>query len=119
LNKCKKCANIDTGKYRLENLEYYREYARAHTMSDKSKELEKVRAAKDKGKFPNKHRAHIKVTTALSAGRLTKRPCEVCGDDKYVHAHHDDYAEQLNVRWLCPIHHKKWHKENGAGLNAR
>jgi hypothetical protein len=28
---------------------------------------------------------------------------------KFIHAHHDNYHEPLNVRWLCTRCHKQWH----------
>lgn len=42
---------------------------------------------------------------ALKVGRLTKGSCEVCGVAE-VEAHHVDYFEPLNVRWLCFTHHR-------------
>lgn len=54
--------------------------------------------------------AHKAVENAVKAGRLTKQPCERCGAAQ-VHAHHDDYSQRLNVRWLCPKHHKEVHRE--------
>lgn len=46
-----------------------------------------------------------------SAGLQVGLFCEVClfriiG----VHAHHDDYAQPLAVRWLCPRCHVAWHR---------
>ncbi len=117
LGKCKVCTLKDTGRYRSENLEYYRALKRRK--GNKVKEENKVWAKKDKKKFPAKYKAQNKVTNALRNGNLIRHPCEVCGSEKYIHAHHDDYAEPLNVKWLCAIHHSKWHKENGAGLNGR
>ena len=64
-----------------------------------------------------KRAAHILTGNAIRDGRLLKEPCEVCGSE-VVHAHHDDYAEPLSVRWLCDEHHNQWHMENGEGLNA-
>lgn len=64
-----------------------------------------------------KRAANVIVSNALRDGKLTREPCEKCGDDK-VHGHHDDYAKPLEVRWLCSIHHNEWHEENGPGLNA-
>jgi hypothetical protein len=64
-----------------------------------------------------KRSAHIMVGNALKGGRLTKMPCEVCGELN-SHGHHDDYSKQLDVRWLCDFHHNEWHRENGEGLNA-
>ena len=57
---------------------------------------------------PDKYEGHIAVQRALVAGKLIKQPCEVCGSRK-VDAHHDDYAEPLNVRWLCRQHHVRLH----------
>lgn len=48
--------------------------------------------------------AHNKVKYALKTGKLIKGVCEVCGTPE-VHAHHDDYAKPLDVRWLCVKHH--------------
>lgn len=64
-----------------------------------------------------KTRAHVAVWAAIADGRLTKKPCEVCGAEE-AQAHHDDYAKRFDVRWLCPLHHKAWHAEHGEGANA-
>lgn len=52
--------------------------------------------------------AYNKVAYALRHGSLTKQPCEICGNES-VHAHHDDYARPLDVRWLCSEHHGQHH----------
>lgn len=64
-----------------------------------------------------KRAAHIIVGNAIRDGKLKRAPCEVCGGEK-SHAHHDDYALPLSVRWLCDYHHNEWHRENGEGANA-
>lgn len=43
---------------------------------------------------------------AQKRGKLTPSPCEVCGSTD-VQKHHDDYAKPLEVRWLCPVHHRE------------
>lgn len=53
-------------------------------------------------------RAHKVVGNAVKDGRLVKKPCECCGDEK-AEAHHDDYSKPLDVRWLCRKCHKKHH----------
>jgi hypothetical protein len=45
---------------------------------------------------------------AIKSGKLQRQPCEVCGATK-VHGHHDDYTKPLDVRWLCPLHHRRLH----------
>lgn len=42
---------------------------------------------------------------------IEKQFCEICGNPK-AEAHHDDYDKPLNVRWLCFVCHRKWHKEH-------
>jgi len=69
--------------------------------------------------FPLKYKAHGKVAYEIKMGNLHQQPCEVCGINENLCAHHDDYAKPLNIRWLCAKHHKRWHKQNGEGLNAR
>lgn len=54
------------------------------------------------------HEARWIVSRALKAGRLERRPCEVCGSTK-AEAHHDDYSKPLDVRWLCKTHHLEHH----------
>jgi hypothetical protein len=51
-----------------------------------------------------KARARTAVKNALTAGALTKAPCAVCRETSTV-AHHHDYAQPLNVTWLCAPHH--------------
>lgn len=57
---------------------------------------------------PDKRLAHSRVQDALEMGTLTRQPCEGCGATR-VHAHHDDYAKPLDVRWLCPRCHRRHH----------
>ncbi len=56
--------------------------------------------------------AEKKVQTAKLNGTLTQKPCEVCGKMK-SQAHHNDYSKPLEVRWLCPKHHKEADKALG------
>jgi hypothetical protein len=58
---------------------------------------------------PEVYRARNAVAQAVAAGRLQKKPCEVCGTTKSVQGHHEDYSRALDVRWLCPRHHRAIH----------
>jgi len=57
-----------------------------------------------------KRAAHIIVGNAIRDKRLTKEPCEKCGETN-VDGHHDDYEKPLEVRWLCKKHHAEHHKQ--------
>jgi hypothetical protein len=47
---------------------------------------------------------------ALETGELKRTPCEVCGTNKRIEAHHTDYTKHLEVRWLCIKHHRELHR---------
>ena len=66
---------------------------------------------------PEKVAAKNAVYQALLRGTLTRQPCEVCGHQN-THAHHDDYAKRLEVRWLCVRHHAEADVARRS-LNAR
>lgn len=44
-------------------------------------------------------------------GKIARGPCEVCGTDRDLQMHHDDYGEPLVVRWLCRSCHAAHHRE--------
>jgi len=51
------------------------------------------------------------VAYAVKTGKLIKQPCEVCGTWLVQAHHHNGYDKehQLDVQWLCVIHHKAVH----------
>ena len=64
----------------------------------------------------DKIRAHARAEVALMRrqGKLFDGPCEVCSSP-YTHAHHEDYAKPLEIRWLCGSHHTRYHAKLRAG----
>ncbi len=56
--------------------------------------------------YAERSAARHAVNNAILAGRLVRpATCSGCGAIAMVHGHHDDYARQLDVRWLCkPCH---------------
>jgi len=46
---------------------------------------------------------------AVRTGKLTRLPCEVCGEIK-SEAHHGDYTKPLEVIWVCKKHHGEIHR---------
>ena len=128
--KCKDCQrSYDKSRANNPNRVLARNnYAKTEAGIQSSKRAKEKWAALNKGKiykatklyrekYPNKYRAHGKVAYAIKTGDLTAKPCEICGSEP-AFGHHDNYLKALDVRWLCPGCHNKWHKINGEGLNA-
>lgn len=112
LNKCKSCTRLDAAIHRDKNIERVRAYDRRRGNRQPPSYQKEYRE-----KNPAKYKATVAVNNALRQKKIEKAPCEVCGRHD-VHGHHDDYAKPLEVRWLCPIHHRQWHIENGEGRNG-
>ena len=113
INQCKDCVKKRVRKNRSEKIEYYRSYDRERGARQDASYLRSYRAT-----YPKKYAAHKAVSKAVKSGVLVPQSCECCGESDRVHAHHDDYARQLDIRWLCTPCHKKWHVENGEGRNG-
>ena len=67
------------------------------------------RKAYDEARDRQKYLARGLVRKRIYRGTLTRQPCEKCGLPN-GHAHHDDYSKPLEIRWLCPVHHKEVHR---------
>jgi len=113
LNKCKGCAKSDSTANRNKNIDRVRSYDRGRGARHDATYLGEYRK-----KFPKKSKATGMVNNAIRDGKLFKQPCEKCGSEDKLHAHHDDYAKPLNIRWLCAAHHSQWHRDNGEALNG-
>lgn len=130
---CKECRKARVRENRREKIEQYQEYERQRAMLPHRVAMRNRYLATPAGKAaiyrgtqkyrqqnPIKAQAHNRVSKALADGRLKRPPCcEECGDeDHQLHAHHDDYLRQLDVRWLCATCHKAWHDKHGEAANA-
>jgi len=111
LNKCKECAKRDVRTHRAKS-DSVREYDRRRGNRQPPGYIKAYRKQN-----PKKYAAHTAVANAIRDGRLQRQSCEVCGDTN-THGHHDDYSKPLDVRWLCPrhhrLHHAAWHEETQA-----
>lgn len=82
-----------------------------HEHLEEARERDRKRRLNYTGKNRIRSIAHAKLQKAKRAGVITEQPCEMCGSHN-VEAHHDDYSHPLSIRWLCPFHHREWHKSN-------
>ncbi len=111
LNKCKDCTKQDTharrhGPGREKVLAYDRERAKQpHRVEHMRRTI-----AKWQQEHPDRKKAHSKLWNALRSGAVTAwTVCAVPDCCSKPEAHHPDYANPLDVVWLCPAHHKQAH----------
>lgn len=108
LNKCRSCVRERVKSHRVAHVERIREYDRTRAKLKHRVQQRTAYAKRYRSENPQKRRAHNLVAYALRTGAIKRQPCEVCRA-KRTEAHHDDYFQPLNVRWLCSIHHKQVH----------
>ena len=59
---------------------------------------------------PQKYEARRPIYMGVKYGFITKpKICEICKLEKKIEAHHLDYNQPLNVRWLCTLCHFHQH----------
>jgi hypothetical protein len=52
-----------------------------------------------------------KTKVYVTRGKIKKLPCNMCGTNDKVQAHHHDYNDFMNVEWLCVTCHREHHVE--------
>lgn len=126
-SNCKQCLRLRSRKHRDDNIEKVKEYDRnrpnAKERNEAAKERYERQMKTEEGRKRSRIRsvawieknhikraAHIIFGNARRDGKVTAKPCEICGDIK-VDGHHDDYEKPLDVRWLCRKHHAEHHKQ--------
>ncbi len=59
-----------------------------------------------------KQTARNKVTVALKQGKIYKRNCAICDNQKSEAHHYKGYAKEnwLEIQWLCGKHHNQEHE---------
>lgn len=106
------------GAERGENQKYYclackAEKSRRWRESKRPSKTEADAAAAEKRLIASFKRNVRKITEEyIRKGVLVKQPCEKCGTEEKIEAHHDDYNKPLNVRWLCRKHHLEHHRKH-------
>lgn len=110
LNKCKECTKADAARQYYLNLTnpgwIIKERERQRKKEARRRELGLTKTYEKKPQQRNQ--AHIAVNNAVRDGRLSRQPCEVCGELE-VEGHHEDYDRHLDVVWLCVRHHHDRH----------
>ncbi len=109
LNKCKECAKEDAKKT-YEKIQSTPELAIRERKRQRIKESKRRLEGKTKKYKYKKPRnsANVELGNAVRDGRVTRKPCEICGKIK-VQGHHEDYSKPLDVVWLCVRHHNDRH----------
>ena len=107
-SRCKSCANQDTRLYGLTG--YYRNYHGEYDKQPVVKERRTKRVARDKWRpdIVAKNAARTFTNHEIRAGRLTREPCSICGQEP-GEAHHEDYSHPEKIRWLCKPCHVQAH----------
>jgi ribosomal protein S27AE len=57
-----------------------------------------------------KANARSYLNVYIKRGRVVKKSCSVCGNEK-SEAHHEDYNKPLEVIWFCRKCHLNYHKQ--------
>ena len=128
LGKCKSCAKADAearrkekekdAKWRVTELKRHRKKSQDYRDSGLGPGKSVGASKRWTKKNPQKRKAHSVVAVAIRSGKIKRQPCEICGKMP-AQAHHDDYSNPLNIRWLCPIHHGEYHhNENIKAIEA-
>lgn len=113
-SRTKRRERYSAGGNDRERAEYYENHAEKRAACKRSyerhREARLEHGREYRAKFPQRDMARSMARAAIKAGALERGPCEECGTDSDIHAHHDDYAQPLVVRWLCPKHHNRHHR---------
>jgi hypothetical protein len=109
--ECKGCYCARVRANRAARREQYSEYERRRLHTPEREQQRREAQRRRRSAHPEKNRARAMVGREVKAGRLIRQPCEVCGTNERVQAHHDDYSKPLEVRWMC----FKCHRERAHG----
>ena len=117
--KCKECMKADVKKNRKDKIEQYTQYEKQRAQQPHRIEARKEYAATPEGREagnrakrawearnPEKKKAATAVSNAVRDGKLVRgKNCQVCGSDRNIEAHHEDYSKPFEIVWLCKKHH--------------
>ncbi len=120
--------NARTRKWRAENKDELAKYASKYRATNKGnktdaqktkeKEYQRVYREENKDKLVDyrnrpdniiKNKCRDKTRNLIKFGKIKKEPCESCKSNVDVQAHHEDYGDPWNVKFLCRDCHTKLH----------
>lgn len=107
LGKCKDCTKEDVARNRSTRRSQYAAYERQRFQQPKRKAQVVETQRRSRARNADKCRARNAVNNAIREGLLERGVCEVCGEK--AEAHHEDYSQPFEVRWLCFAHHRTEH----------
>ena len=115
--RAKRKAEGNPVKHTRMSREYHAAYNKDYYQKKEVKERQaaKAKARRQSPLELHKHKARWQTNHAIESGRLIKQPCERCGSNEAIEAHHEDYNEPLSVRWLCRKHHSDEHSKATGG----
>ena len=108
VNKCKECNKKDVAENYRANINHYINYEKERFKRPERKKQIKEYQRKRRSLNYEKYKANNIISNAIRDGKLSKKPCEICGDLN-SEAHHYDYSKPLDVKWLCRAHHLELH----------
>lgn len=113
-SECKKChvqtslESRDQTKSRESNRRWMKESG--YSKRPEVKERERARSKRRSRSIAAKSRDIL--NDAVNNG-IIDRPsyCPLCGKNGDVDGHHDSYYRPIEVKWMCPLCHAKYHRE--------
>jgi len=104
--------NIDKymSKWRENNKHRVKKYAKSYYLDNRECILNKARIKYKKELVKRQH--YCKHLVALDQKKNPdkyKKVCKICGSDKNIRFHHEDYNKPLDVIPLCAKHHGEIH----------
>lgn len=120
--RCKECVKARARENRSAKVEQYRAFDRARANDPARVAARLAYQASERGRtvvkavkraYVDRHQdrrsAHVALGNAIRDGKVSPKPCVVCGAAK-ADGHHFDYSRPLDVVWLCRPHHSAFHK---------
>lgn len=107
LGKCKTCAKRDVKENYVARREQYARYERKRNKKPERRAAAIIYQRNGRARNPERKLVRQIVTHAMRSGKLTRKPCRICGSTKKIQAHHPDYSRPLDVEWLCFVCHRE------------